>query len=89
MSDTNPKAEVVDIDHPVHKAANALAGTLEEIAVLNGMSPWQLLLAYANATGIVLAAQEDIPRDKALERMDGLRQCMQAAYDLYDVEGEG
>jgi len=88
MSDGVMK-KIIEPDHPISVLANRLSSRAEKVANMSGITGWEDCLAYLNACGLILAGQSDIPRDHALERMDGLREVMHGAYDLYDVKGEG
>lgn len=84
-----PKSEIIGPDHAISRMANGLSDGALELAARARLSRWDLCVALANACGQILADSKDMPRDKALERMDSLREVMQGAYDLRGVEGEG
>lgn len=84
-----PDAKIVGPESPVYRLAKGLADRVDAFAKANGLSPWEVCMAWANACAMVIGAQRDMPRDKALERLDGLALCMRQTFDLADVKGEG
>lgn len=86
--------ELISEDSAIHRFANGLSSDAEKMCAAMGMSKWDLCVALANACGHILADAahpglgKGLPRDKALERMDALREVMQGAYDLRDVAGK-
>lgn len=89
MDEIKKTVEIIGPDHPISKLSNHIAAEAEEMAEAAGLSQWELCLAYANGCGFILASSKDMDRDHALDRMDSLREAMQGAYDLFDVEGTG
>lgn len=87
MAPTRGKAKVIGPDDPISVLANSLSDVASEIAEGMQLSKFDVAVAYANACGHILADSKDMPRDTALERMDRLREVMQGAYDLRNVEG--
>lgn len=81
------RATIIETDHPISQLANVMAGEAQSFAEQMGISKWNVAEAMANACGLILAESADLPRDKAIQRMDGLRHIMEATYDLSDVQG--
>lgn len=89
MAEIKRTSEVIGPDHPISKLSAVVAAEARNMAEAAGLSQWEICLAYANGCGLILAGSKDMSRDHALARMDGLREAMQGAYDMYDIEGEG
>ncbi len=96
-----PRYEVVGADDPVTRMAHAISGQAFQLAAQFKMSRFDVCVAMANACGHILADNlapppegvvmpkrgKAMPREAALERMDSLREVMQAAYDMRDIKG--
>lgn len=81
--------ETVAAGDPISQVAAGLLETLDGLAASAGISRFDVLVAFANVTGHLLADQKDMDRAHALARMDDLRAVMEGAYDLRDIRGEG
>ncbi len=84
---SGPKFENIGSDHPVGALANAMSDMVVEIAGRLKISQMDVAVAHVNAAAYILADSKDMPRDKALARMDDLRIVMEATYELRKVEG--
>ncbi|MGI9491413.1 MAG: hypothetical protein ACR2QF_03200 [Geminicoccaceae bacterium] len=97
-------AEIIGPEHPISRVADALSDQAFELAAKMEISRWDLCVAMANACGKILADAaskpappdgivmpkrgRNMPRPEAVERMDALREIMEASYDMRDIKGE-
>lgn len=82
------KQQVVGPDHAITRLAATLASNVQRLAASARLTPWEVLIAMANASAMVLAGQKDMPPAHAADRMGSLHQCMVQTYALQGVKGE-
>lgn len=75
-----PPLGLTPADHGMNPLAAKLHAMHLDVCARSGISPWDFCLALANVQARILAGSKDMPEAKALERIDGLRDVIAAAY---------
>lgn len=90
MSKKPQIGELVTVfDGPVLELSNELSRRMVGIAAAWKIPPFQVLVAFANASAFFLRDQADMDRAHAMERIESLARAMKQTYDICDVKGEG
>ena len=76
----DPELEFTPTDHAMNRAAHALVEMHRGVCADLRLSPWEFILAMANASAWILADSPGMPQGHALTRIRGLRKVMKAAY---------